>query len=293
MVTDMVRHVAGERGEVTGLMGEGVDPHLYKPTANDVKQLARADVIFYNGLSLEGRLESTLQQLQRRGRSVFAVTDGLSESEQISLGGADGHRDPHVWMDVALWHQCTRHVAETLGQLDPDYREDYLARSADYGEKLTQLDQYIREVIASIPPERRVLVTAHDAFQYFSRAYEIPVQSAQGISTESEPGVHDINELVAFLVERQIGAIFVETSVSESNLQAVIEGTRSRGGTISIGGKLFSDAMGPAGTYEGTYLGMMDHNATTIARALGGQVPPGGWRGLLSKSATPLAQRQR
>ena len=292
MVTDIVREVVGPRGEVVGLMGEGVDPHLYRPTSNDVKQLARADVIFFNGLSLEGRLEATLEQLQRRGRSVFAVTDCLAESERIASAGAGGHSDPHVWMDVGLWRRCTRHVAEILGQLDPRYRDDYLARSAAYEAKLEELDAYIRQVIASIPEERRVLVTAHDAFQYFSRAYEIPVRSAQGISTESEPGVHDINQLVAFLVERKIEAIFVETSVSESNLQAVIEGAKSRGGNVSIGGELFSDAMGPAGTYEGTYVGMLDHNATTIARALGGQIPTGGWRGLLAKPSNPLAQRQ-
>jgi manganese/zinc/iron transport system substrate-binding protein len=291
MVADLVRHIVGPRGHVLGLMGEGVDPHLFKPTVDDVKQLARADVIVYNGFALEGRLEGTLEQLRRGGRRVFAVTDGLSAAERIGAGHAGSHSDPHVWMDVGLWKRCARHVAERFSELDPAHRDEYLARGAAYEAQLEELDAYIRRIIASIPERQRVLVTAHDAFHYFSRAYNIPVRSAQGISTESEPGVRDINLLVDFLVERRIRAIFVESSVSESNLRAILEGARHRGWRVVIGGELYSDAMGPRGTHEGTYLGMMDHNATTIAVALGGDVPAGGWRGRLPFPPAPLAQR--
>lgn len=292
MVADLVHHIAGPRGEVVGLMGEGVDPHLFKPTVNDVKQLARADVIVYNGFSLEGRLEATLERLRLHGRRVVAVTGGLSESDRIDVGGTDSHSDPHVWMDVGLWRRCAEHVTRWFCEFDPAHRDEYLARGAAYAAQLAELDAYVRRMIGSIPERQRVLVTAHDAFHYFSRAYGIPVRSAQGISTESEPGVHDINALVDYLVERQIRAIFVETSVSESNLRAILEGARSRGWRVAIGGELFSDAMGPLGTYEGTYVGMMDHNATTIAAALGGDVPSGGWRGVLPiRSSAPLARR--
>lgn len=293
MIADVAREVLGPHGEVIALMGEGVDPHLFKPTVNDVKQLARADIIFYNGLALEGRLETTLRQLTRRGRHAVAVTDVLSDSRQILSAGNSGHPDPHVWMDVDLWRQCTHYIAEVLGQLDPNHQDEYLARSLAYETRLEQLDQYIRAVIQSIPERQRILVTAHDAFHYFSRAYDIPVLAAQGINTESEPGIHDINELVEFLVQRQVPAIFVESSVSSSHLRAIQEGVASRGGNVIVGGELFSDALGPAGTYEGSYVGMMDHNATVIATALGGNVPAGGWRGLLPLPAntTPLARQ--
>lgn len=285
MVTDIVRQVVGDKAEVVGLMGAGVDPHLYKPTSNDVRELMSADLVFYSGLMLEGRMEEALAQVQRRGRPVFAVTEGISRQRLLQAEDASGHPDPHVWMDVALWRECTEWVAGKLSELDPANRDHYLARSADYASELQELDDYIRNVIATIPDQQRVLVTAHDAFGYFSRAYEIPVKSAQGISTESEPGVNDINELVNFLVERKIRAIFVESSVSQANLRAVLEGAASKGWSAEIGGQLFSDAMGPEGSYEGTYLGMLDHNATTITRALGGEAPPGGYRGRLAATA--------
>ncbi len=285
MVRDIVERIVGDKGHVVGLMGDGVDPHLYKPTANDVRQLARADVVFYSGLMLEGRMESALEQVKRRGRAVFAVTEGLDRSVLIYPDNAPGHPDPHVWMDVSLWRQCAQRVATLLEQLDPDNASHYRSNFATYAAELAELDAYVRDAIQSIPEPQRVLVTAHDAFAYFSRAYGIPVRSAQGISTESEPGVNDINALVDFLVERKIRAIFVETSVSQANLRAVLEGAASKGWEARIGGRLFSDAMGPEGTYEGTYIGMIDHNATTIAEALGGKVPERGFRGQLQRAA--------
>jgi manganese/zinc/iron transport system substrate-binding protein len=283
MVTDIVKQVVGDKAEVIGLLGEGVDPHLYRPTPSDVKALASADVVLYSGLHLEGRMQETFEQVKRRGREVHAVTDSLDRSRLNAPPQFAGHYDPHVWMDVNMWSECVEHVAHVLGEYDPPNQQYYADNAARYRQELTKLDEYIHKIIASIPKEHRYLVTAHDAFEYFSRAYDIPVRSAQGVSTESEPGVNDINGLVDFLVENRIRAIFVETSVSEANLRAVVEGARDKGWKVEIGGLLFSDAMGAPGTYEGTYVGMLDHNATVIARASGGDAPERGMQGKLKK----------
>ncbi|HXG48275.1 MAG TPA: zinc ABC transporter substrate-binding protein [Methylomirabilota bacterium] len=281
MVTDIVREVAGDKAVVTGLMGEGVDPHLYKPTRDDVARLLKADVVFYSGLMLEGRMTDTFLKVARRGTPVFAVTELLDEKFLLEPEEFQGHTDPHVWMDVRGWTQAVAVVARSLSDVDPRHADHYRRRAAAYMARLAELDDYARRTIASIPRDHRVLVTAHDAFNYFGRAYDIEVRGVQGISTESEAGVGDINRLVDFLVARKIPAIFVETSVSDKNVRALIEGCRARGHRVEIGGALFSDAMGAPGTYEGTYMGMIDHNVTTIARALGGQAPERGLHGKL------------
>lgn len=280
MVTDIVREVAGDRCEVIGLLSEGVDPHLYKPTREDVMQLddAKTDIIFYGGLMLEGRMEESLKKIRQKGKTVVAVSEAIDPALLRKPPEFEGHFDPHVWMDVTLWSQCMEFASKSLCEFDPDHAATYMLRADLYKSRLNKLDAYVRTSIASIPEQQRVLVTAHDAFGYFARAYGMEVKSVQGISTESEAGVADVNALVDFLVERKIGAIFVESSVSDKSLRAVIEGAGKRGWNVKVGGELFSDAMGPAGTYEGTYIGMIDHNATTIARALGGQVPEGGFR---------------
>src|SRR5690606_18048640 len=190
--------------------------------------------------------------------------------------------DPHVWMDVMLWSRCVERVADALCELDPEGAATYRRNASEYQSELVRLDAYVRKVIASIPPRQRQLVTAHDAFGYFSQAYDIPVRSVQGITTESEAGLADITGLVDFLVENEVPAIFIETSLSPRNLRAVLAGAAARGRDVTIGGELFSDATGPAGTYEGTYIGMIDHNATVIARALGGTAPERGMNGKLS-----------
>lgn len=282
MVTDIVREVVGERGQVLGLLSEGVDPHLYKPTREDVKQLTEADVIFYGGLLLEGRMEETLKKL-KSSKPAVGVAESLDQTILRKPPEFDGHFDPHVWMDVKLWNQCVSAVAKTMADFAPDHAAEFQSRAATYQQKLDKLDDYVRTSIQSIPEGQRVLVTAHDAFGYFARAYGMEVKSVQGISTESEAGVADVNALVDFLVEHKIGAIFVESSVSDKSLKAVIEGAAKRDWTVKIGGELFSDAMGAAGTYEGTYIGMIDHNATTITRALGGNAPEGGFRSTVEK----------
>ncbi len=284
MVTDIVRQVAGPHAQVEGLMGEGVDPHLYKPTRGDIASIIKADVVFYSGLKLEGRMGDTFDKARRNGKPVEAVTQNLDHQFLLAPPEFSGHHDPHVWMDVSAWSKCVSTVADTLAKFDPPHTADYQRHAAAYQQQLSDLHAYVKQVIASIPQEQRVLVTAHDAFNYFGRAYAIDVRGIQGISTESEAGLDDINRMVDFLVSRKIRAVFVETSVSDKNVKALLEGAKQRGHDLRIGGKLFSDAMGAAGTYEGTYIGMLDHNATVIARALGGQAPERGLHGKLSSA---------
>jgi manganese/zinc/iron transport system substrate-binding protein len=284
MITDIVRQVAGDRAEVRGIMKEGVDPHLYKPTRADVVMLTDADVIFYNGLMLEGKMSDVLIKVARSGKPVHAVTEMLEDRQIIT--DRQGHYDPHVWMDVQRWILAVRVVAEALAEYDPPYAEQYRAHAEASIADLEKLDAYAKRTIATIPAGRRVLITAHDAFSYFGRAYGVEVRGIQGISTESEAGIRDINQLVDYIVEKRIPAVFVETSVADKNVRALVEGARSRGHEVTIGGSLFSDAMGRPGTYEGTYLGMIDHNVTTIVRALGGEAPRGGMQGKLRGNDT-------
>jgi manganese/zinc/iron transport system substrate-binding protein len=281
MVTDIVREVAGDKAKVTGLMGEGVDPHLYKPTRDDVAKLLQADVVFYSGLMLEGRMTDTFLKVARKGTPVFTVTEQLDEKFLLEPPEFAGHTDPHVWMDVRGWIEAVKVVARALGDLDIENKTYYEQNSKRYIEQLTKLDEYAKKAMATIPKEQRVLITAHDAFNYFGRAYGVEVRGIQGISTESEAGVADINTLVDFIIERKIPAIFVESSVSDKNIRALIEGSNARGQAVRIGGQLYSDAMGRPGSYEGTYIGMIDHNVTTIVRALGGEAPMRGLNGKL------------
>ena len=275
MVADIVRQVAGEKAEVTGLIGEGVDPHLYAATRSDVAALLAADVVFYSGLMLEGKMTDALIKISRK-RPVYAVTELIDESLLLQPPEFEGHYDPHLWMDVSLWRQCALMVAQTLSELDSPNTTYYQGNYDRYAERLSRLQNYAKQCLSSIPEKGRVLVTAHDAFNYMARAYGLEVKGIQGISTESEAGIDDINRIVSMLVDRDIKAVFVETSVSDKNVRALIEGAGSRGKEVVIGGSLFSDAMGKPGTYEGTYIGMIDHNVTVIANALGGEAPARG-----------------
>ncbi|MEM7310320.1 MAG: zinc ABC transporter substrate-binding protein [Planctomycetota bacterium] len=283
MVTDIVRNVAREHATVEGLMGAGVDPHLYRPTRDDLIQLAAADAVFYSGLMLEGRMADTFARMTGSEVPCIAVTELLDPGYLLRPEEFDGHWDPHVWHDVGAWKNATEAVAAALARLDPPNADAYARNAEAYAADLDELDAYARRSIASIPEDSRVLITAHDAFNYFARAYGIRVMAAQGITTEAEAGVADIEALVAFVVEHRIRSIFVETTVSDRNLQAVIEGARHHGHELRVGGKLFADATGSAGTYEGTYIGMIDHNVTTIARSLGGEAPEAGLNGRLAQ----------
>ena len=281
MVSDIVAVVAGDKGKVTTLIGDGVDPHLYKPTRADVIRLSEAEVVFYSGHLLEGKMTDALYRLSL-SRPVYAVTEAVDPSFVLEPPEMEGHPDPHMWMDVQGWMAAVRAVKDDLCQYDPSNRTLYEKNCADYLQQLEALDSYARQAFASVPKDKRVLVTAHDAFSYMGRAYDLEVKGIQGLSTESEAGLADLNALVKFLVDRKIQAVFVETSVAEKNVKALLEGARARGAEVKVGGSLFSDAMGKAGTYEGTYIGMIDHNVTTIVRALGGKAPQRGFQGKLS-----------
>ncbi|MEZ6087945.1 MAG: zinc ABC transporter substrate-binding protein [Pirellulaceae bacterium] len=281
MVADLVRNVGGAHVEVRQLLSSGTDPHLYKPTRDDVQAILAADIVFYSGLMLEGKMGDTLERTSRR-KPVKAVTEEIDESLLLEPENAQGHPDPHVWNDVKTWSQGVDIVAQALGEIDPEHDSEYQANAASYRKQLDTLHEYGVNSLATVPEANRILVTSHDAFNYFGRAYGLEVLGVQGLSTESEAGLQRINELVDLLVQNSIQAVFVESSVPSKNIEALVNGAASRGHTVRIGGELFSDAMGPADAYEGTYIGMMDHNFTRVAAALGGEVPSRGMQGKLS-----------
>jgi manganese/zinc/iron transport system substrate-binding protein len=281
MVTDIVRQVAGDKATVTGIMGAGVDPHLYKPTRDDVASMMRADIIFYSGLMLEGKMTDTLIKIART-KPVHAVTESIDEQYLLEPEEMQGHYDPHVWMDPMAWARAVEAVGKALAAYDPANAEHYRQNAAAYLERCEELAAYGRRVLSTVPEPSRVLISSHDAFNYFGRAFGLKVMGVQGLSTESEAGLQRINELVDYIVNQGVRAVFVESSVSPRNIEALVQGVRSRGKALRVGGELYSDAMGAEGTYEGSYLGMLDHNITTVARALGGEAPERGWQGRLS-----------
>ncbi len=283
MITDIVQNVIGELGQVHGLMGPGIDPHLYKPTRSDIARLSQADLVFYNGLLLEGRMTDALLRVASSGRKVVAVTESLEKNYLLEPEEFNGHYDPHVWMDPLAWKQAVLVVQNTMLDLYPNLKSILEKNTNEYLVQIDQLHAYAEQVLGKIKPSSRILVSAHDAFNYFGRRYGFEVVGIQGLSTESEAGVKDIENVVDLLVKRKIAAIFVESTVSDRNIKALIQGAQARGHMVHIGGQLFSDAMGAAGSYEGTYIGMIDHNITTIANALGSSAPASGLHGLLGK----------
>ncbi|HET6468861.1 MAG TPA: zinc ABC transporter substrate-binding protein [Geminicoccaceae bacterium] len=279
-LADAAQRIGGERVQVRSLMGEGVDPHTYRQTRSDILALHRADLVLWNGLYLEAQMERLLREMGE-GRPVVAVAETLPAELLLSHPEFPGKHDPHVWMDVGLWSRVVAAVRDALAAADPDGRDLYAANTQAYLAELQALDAYAKRVLASVPEGERIVISAHDAFGYFGRAYGYEVVGIQGLSTESEAGLAQVERLVELIVRRRIKAVFVETSVAERNVRALIEGAAARGHGVRIGGALFSDAMGAPGTYEGTYVGMIDHNVTVIARALGGAVPEGGLNGRL------------
>jgi manganese/zinc/iron transport system substrate-binding protein len=267
VVADLVRQVAGDRVALDCLMGPGIDPHGYKATPRDTDRLARADLVVASGLHLEGKLGGLLEKLAARTR-VVAVAESLPRESLLEV--APGLYDPHVWFDARLWSLCARPVAAALAALDPAGAAIYEERARDYAATLERLDDELRASIATIPAGRRVLVTAHDAFRYFGRAYSIEVVGVQGTSTDSEAGLADINRLVGLVVDRQLPAVFVETSVSDRNVQALQEGALARGRRVALGGRLYSDSLGPAGSDAATLAGVLRANVATIVAGLSG-----------------------
>ncbi len=268
MVADLVRQVGGDRVEVTQLMGPGLDPHQYKPTSADASRLGRADVIFYNGLMLEGRMGDFFTRLARSGKKVYAISESIPEEKLLEPEEYEGHHDPHIWFDVNLWSQTVPAIVQGLSETDPEGRAAYEANGKATQERLQKLDLWCKERIGEIPEGNRILVTSHDAYNYFGKAYGFQVVGLQGVSTVSEAALADIASLVDFIKEQNVGAIFVETSVNPAAIQRV-----AADAGVKIGGELFSDSLGEPGEIRegfdvGTYEGAVRHNVNSITSAL-------------------------
>ena len=267
VITDLVENIGGDNVSVSGLMGPGVDPHLYRPSASDVKLLQNADIIFYNGLDLEGKMGDIFVKIGKEGTSVLAVSENIPPESLLTLEN-DGNFDPHIWWDVKLWAEAAKVVATGLKEYDPENSDEYEKNLSEYLNQLEILNSNNLIKINSIPQEQRVLVTAHDAFQYFGHTYGFEELSIQGWSTDSEAGIREIQNLADEISKRKIKALFVETSISPATIEALEAAIQDKGHDIVIGGELFSDAIGEKGTPEGTYVGAFTHNIDTIVKAL-------------------------
>ncbi len=267
MLGDMAQHLLGDSAEVRVLMGPGVDPHLYKATQGDIQLLSRAEAVIYNGLHLEGKMGEIFEKLKRQ-KLVIAAAEKLNPGRLINSTDYASAYDPHIWFDVALWIEAMGGVSRELKEQYPQWRNYITQNEMKYRSELEELHNFCISQTKLIPDSQRVMITAHDAFKYFGRAYQMQVRGLQGISTTAEYGLQDVSELVNFITDRQIKALFVESSVPKRSIEAVMEGCRSRGHLVQLGGELFSDAMGEAGTPEGTYTGMVRHNVNTIVEAL-------------------------
>ncbi|MDP1392590.1 zinc ABC transporter substrate-binding protein [Lysinibacillus capsici] len=266
-IADAIKEISGDHLQVSALMGPGVDPHLYKATQSDLSKLDKAEVIFYNGLHLEGQMLDIFEQMAK-DKTVLAVGETLDEKQLLASDTDAMLHDPHIWFDVELWKGVVKAISTQLQEEYPEFKEDFQTNEAAYLKKLDDLQSYAEKRVNEIPQQQRILVTAHDAFNYFGRSQGFEVRGLQGLSTDSEYGVKDVHEMVDFLVENKIKALFIESSVSDKAMKAVIEGAKEKGHDIVIGGELFSDAMGAEGTTEGTYIGMYQHNIDTIVDAL-------------------------
>lgn len=266
-IADAIKEISGDHLQVSALMGPGVDPHLYKATQSDLSKLDKAEVIFYNGLHLEGQMLDIFEQMAKV-KTVLAVGETLDEKQLLASDTDAMLHDPHIWFDVELWKGVVKAISTQLQEEYPEFKADFQTNEAAYLKKLDDLQSYAEKRVNEIPQQQRILVTAHDAFNYFGRSQGFEVRGLQGLSTDSEYGVKDVQEMVDFLVENKIKALFIESSVSDKAMKAVIEGAKEKGHDIVIGGELFSDAMGAEGTTEGTYIGMYQHNIDTIVDAL-------------------------
>lgn len=268
MIADAVHRIGGDHVVSQALMGPGVDPHLYRATAGDVAKLEEADVIFYGGLELEGRMTEIFEKLASRGRMAIPVCERVPRSELREVPGVPGKYDPHVWFDLTLWKHAVQAVADGLAQAKPDAKGEFAHRAREYLAEMDALHRYAQAELAKIPKRQRVLVTAHDAFGYFGRRYDLDVLGIQGTSTASEASAGTLRDLAATISQRKVKAIFVESSVPHATIDALKEAVRAKGWQVQLGGELFSDAMGAPGTREGTYIGMVRHNVDTIVKAL-------------------------
>ncbi len=268
MITDLIKNIGGDAIEVKGLMGSGVDPHLYKASEGDVSKLVNADVIFYNGLHLEGKLVEVFEKMEHQDIKTIAIGESLDKNTLIGSDYFASNYDPHIWFSVENWKLITIFVTNQLVTIDPKNTKIFMANSETYLAKLSKLEDRLKKTIATLPKEKRILVTAHDAFSYFGKAYEFNVVGLQGLSTATEAGVQDVQKLANFIIENEVKSIFVETSVPKRTIEALQAAVKSKDHKVTIGGTLFSDALGNAGTTEGTYIGMFEYNVNTIINAL-------------------------
>ncbi|MEL6810109.1 MAG: zinc ABC transporter substrate-binding protein [Bacteroidota bacterium] len=268
MITDLVKNIGGEFVEVNGLMGAGVDPHLYKASEGDVSKLFNANIIFYNGLHLEGKLVEVFEKMQNQDRTQVALGEYLDKKGLIGSDYFASNYDPHVWFNIQYFKEFASKVTETLSEKDPKNAVNYVENERNYLAKLDILEEEVKQIIAALPKEKRILVTAHDAFNYFGKAYQFEVVGLQGLSTATEAGVQDVQRLSQFIIENNVKAIFVESSVPRRTIEALQQAVKSKGHDVKIGGSLYSDALGSPGTPEGTYIGMFTYNVNTIVNEL-------------------------
>jgi manganese/zinc/iron transport system substrate-binding protein len=265
MIADGIKNIVGEKADVTALMRAGVDPHLYKATQGDIQKLSNADIIVYNGLHLEGKMAEVLHKLAKK-KTVIAVADGLSDTELRKLNATIF--DPHIWFSVLHWQKAMAFAAKQIALKDTLNADEYTLNANKYSNTLIELNRWVLQEIESLPENQKIMITAHDAFGYFGEAYHIKVRGLQGISTITEFGLKDITDLVNYIVENRVKAVFVESSVPTRAIDAVVEGCAAKGHQIKIGGTLYSDAMGAEGTPEGTYVGMVKSNVSKIVKGL-------------------------
>ena len=267
IIADVVRNLTGDQIEVKSLMGPGVDPHLYKASQGDVTLLQNADLIVYNGLHLEGKMSEVLEKL-KRSKTVLAVSDGLAEADIRTINADANVHDPHIWFDMTIWRKGVVYISGELGKSFPTMKESIDQNTTQYLHELDSIHALCRAEIETLPMEKRILITSHDAFEYFGKSFNFQVRGLQGISTLSESGLKDVTDMVNFIIDHKIKAVFVENSVPQKALRSVIDGCKAKGHDVTVGGELFSDALGAARTPEGTYLGMIQFNVSTIVNAL-------------------------
>ena len=268
MITDLLNNIGGDKIDIQGLMGAGVDPHLYKASEGDVSKLFNADVIVYNGLHLEGKLEDVFEKMRYQNKKTIAVSDAINKATLIGSEYFASNYDPHIWFDISNWELITQYITDQLCELDAKNADTYKENGANYLKRLASLKTIITDEVSSIPIEKRILVTAHDAFNYFGKEFQFNVVGLQGLSTATEAGVKDVQRMASFIEENEVKAIFVESSVPKRTVEALQEAVKAKGKEVVIGGTLFSDALGSAGTKEGTYIGMYKHNVKIIVSSL-------------------------
>ncbi len=268
IIADLIENIGGEKIDVEVLMGPGIDPHLYKASAGDVKLMQEADLIVYNGLHLEGKMGDVLEQINNQGIKTIAVAEQIDEANLLTSEDSAGQYDPHIWSNVKLWMKAAKAVRDKLMEVNPREKETYQQNTKEYLIQLKKLNSYIKKQVSKVPKENRILITAHDAFNYFGEKYKFDVKALQGITTTSEAGTADVKELANFIADNEIPAIFIESSVPEKNIKALQEAVKAQGVEVTIGGELYSDALGDPDTPEGTYLGMIRHNVDTIINSI-------------------------